>query len=192
MKGRGVKKGGSRGGGRREVNRNWIECTSYKSILNSLLLPWEAETEVTFPPNVLHSLFSCHLASLLLTHISVYQNLPLPCPLAHQNATRTPFFTVASGLLIAKPYRMYPLFLVVLTCCPLLLDTLIPQFPGPTVLDSLPFIGSSSSTQSGSSKFLSLLLLVCFSSFSSNMIHQPPGCCWLPDLCSSLGLSPQW
>lgn len=132
---------------------------------------------MTFPPNVLHSLFSCHLASLLLTHISLSQNLPLSCPLAHQNATRTPFSTVASGLLTAKPYRMYPLFLVVLAYCPLLLDTLIPQFPGPTLPDSLPFIGSLSSTHPGSSKLLSPVLLVCFSSFSSNMIHQPPGCC---------------
>ena len=60
---------------------------------------------------------------------------------------------------------------------PLLLDTLIPQFPGPTLPDSLPFIGSLSSTHPGSSKLLSPVLLVCFSSFSSNMIHQPPGCC---------------
>lgn len=75
---------------------------------------------------VLHSLFSCHPGSLLLTHISLYQNLPLSCALAHQNATRTPFFTVASGLLIAKPHRMCPPFLVVLAYCPLLPDTVIP------------------------------------------------------------------
>lgn len=94
---RGSWHGGKRGRERRKQKRrkegnkrNWIDCRYYKAILNSLLPPWDAETELTFPHNVLYSLFNCHLYFLVAHSCPTLlesASAVTPClPRCHQNS----------------------------------------------------------------------------------------------------------